>query len=227
MQGIVIQGPTNYCKQIVPVYENIPNVVWSTWDDEPLENINYIKNYFPIILNKKPLLSGCLNINMQTISTLKGINYLKEKGVTELLKIRGDIIITNLKLLLEILKGKEISFLAICKEGARPDLYYELVYPHHFHDYPVDLVVYGSVKNMINAFGFTIEEFIPIPPEALIAYNLLTGLKTDFILTYQHFIKNGISFFMEDCIKNNIKLKWLKNNLDLVDMHNDKQYYEF
>ena len=44
MQGIVIQGPTNYYKQIIPIYENIPNVVWSTWDGEPEENILFIKN---------------------------------------------------------------------------------------------------------------------------------------------------------------------------------------
>jgi hypothetical protein len=43
MQGIVIQGPTNYCKEVVSIYKNIPNVVWSTWEDEPLKNIEFIK----------------------------------------------------------------------------------------------------------------------------------------------------------------------------------------
>ena len=32
-QGIVIQGPTNYYKKIIECYKNIPNVVWSTWDE--------------------------------------------------------------------------------------------------------------------------------------------------------------------------------------------------
>jgi len=225
MQGIVIQGPTNYYEQIIPVYENIPNVVWSTWDDEPLENIKYIEKYFPVVLNKKPLFPGCLNINMQTVSTLGGINYLKEKGITELLKTRGDIIITNLETLLKILKGKEMSFLAICKEGARPDLYYELVYPHYSHDYPVDLVVYGNTENMTNTFGFTIEDSTFIPPEALIAYNFLDGKNSEFKLSYEHFTKNNVYFYLKDCVENNIELKWIKHNYgNLVEWHNTDNY---
>jgi hypothetical protein len=37
MQGIVIQGPTTYWDQIIEVYKDVPNVVWSTWDNEPIE----------------------------------------------------------------------------------------------------------------------------------------------------------------------------------------------
>lgn len=40
MQGIVIQGPTDYCYETIPEYKDIPNVVFSTWDDEPLEKLN-------------------------------------------------------------------------------------------------------------------------------------------------------------------------------------------
>jgi hypothetical protein len=228
MQGIVIQGPTTYFEQIVPAYKDIDNVVWSTWDDEPLGNIEYIKQHMNVVLNKKPIVSGHLNINFQTTSTIGGLYFLKEKGVEEVLKIRGDVLPNNPKLFLQKLKGKQASFLAIAKEGVRKDLYYELVYPHYSHDYPVDLVVYGSIQNMINTFDFLVDQSYPIPPESLIAYNLLEGLRTDFILNYQHFVKNNISFFMNDCIENNIELNWLKNEgVDLVASHNNKQYYEF
>ena len=108
MQGIVIQGPTNYYKEIVPIYKDIPNVVWSTWEDEPVENIEFINQYVSVTLCQKPEFPGFLNVNMQTISTLNGIKYLQERGVTEILKTRGDVIITNLNILLEKLKGKEI-----------------------------------------------------------------------------------------------------------------------
>jgi hypothetical protein len=228
MQGIVIQGPTNYYKKIVPLYKETPNVVWSTWEDEPIENINFIKQYLPVILTPKPNFSGCLNINLQTISTIAGVKYLQEKGITEILKTRGDIIITNLNIFLNLLKGKEIAFLAIAKEGARTDLYYELIYPHYSHDYPVDLVLYGSSENVSNAFDFTIEEYIPIPPEALIAYNFLNNKNIEFKLTYQHFIDNNVYFFLNDCVKNNIELKWIKHNYgNLVEWHNNKTIYDF
>ena len=106
-QGIVIQGPTNYCKEIVDCYIDIPNVVFSTWENEPQENIDYIKSKnIDVVQSSKPLFPGYLNINYQTLSTYVGLEYLKEKGVTEALKIRGDLKPNNTKLLLEILKNK-------------------------------------------------------------------------------------------------------------------------
>jgi hypothetical protein len=225
MQGIVIQGPTNYYKEIVSCYKDVLNVVWSTWGDEPLENIQYIEQYIPVITTKKPLIPGYLNVNFQLVSTFNGIKYLESQNVTEILKVRGDTTISNIKLFLEILKGKEMSFLAIAKEGARKDLYYELVYAHHSHDYPVDLVVYGNIENMVNTFSNTIEETLPIPPEAIISYNFLVGKESDFILTYNHFINNNVYFYMNDCLKNNIEINWLKHNgADLVKGHNSLNY---
>jgi hypothetical protein len=228
MQGVVIQGPTNYCKEVAPTYKNIPNTVWSTWEDEPTENINFIKQYMDIVLCQKPSFPGYLNINMQTISTITGVEYLQKKGVTEVLKTRGDIIITNLNIFLKNLLKKEMAFLAIAKEGIRTDLYYELIYPHYSHDYPVDLVMYGSTENINNAFNFIINEYPPIPPEALIAFNFLNNKNTEFKLTYQHFIDNNVYFFLNDCVKYDIKLKWIKHNYsDLVEWHNNKINYDF
>lgn len=227
MQGIIIQGPTNYCKQVIPCYKDIPNVVWSTWVDEPVENIEFIKQYVDVVLNEKPTIPSYLNINFQTHSTYNGAKYLENKGVTEILKIRGDVLVNDLNSFLKLLNGKKMAFLAIAKEGARKDLYYELVYSHYSHDYPVDLVIYGSTQNIINSFNFTIENFTQIPPEALIAYHFLEGIEKEFILTYDHFIKNDVYFYLNDCVENNIKLIWLKNNSDLVQGHNIKDYYDF
>jgi hypothetical protein len=224
MQGIVIQGPTNYYEQIISCYKDIPNVVWSTWEDEPKENIDFIKKHIPVITNKKPQTPGYLNINFQLVSTFNGLNYLKSKGVTEILKVRGDTTITNLEIFLNKLKGKEMAFLAISKEGIRKDIYYELIYSHYSHDYPVDLVIYGNLENMLNTFGITIEENTPIPPEAIISYNFLVGKKSDFILTYNHFIKNNAYFYMNDCIENNIEINWLKHKSDIVKGHNSFNY---
>jgi len=257
MQGVVIQGPTNYYKEVLKSYKNVPNVVWSTWDDEPSENIEYISKYIPVVLNQKPLFPGYLNINMQTVSTMGGVNYLKEKGINEILKVRGDIIITNITKFLSILKGKDMAFLAIAKENVRNDCNYELIYKHYSHDYPVDLVVYGSTSNIENSFGFFVDRFqcvslsairneginyimfnkfknvlniLPnenIPPEALILCNFLMGNDLEYKTTYNHLINNGVYFYLNDCIDNQIELNWLKHNNDLVKMHNDQINYEF
>lgn len=226
-QGIVIQGSTNYCKEIIDCYVDIPNVVFSTWNDEPQENIDYIKlKNIDVIQSPKPSFAGYLNVNYQVLSTYAGLEYLRTKNVTEVLKIRSDLKLNNIQLLLDILEQKPLTFLAICKPNVRP-LYYELEYIHTSFDFPVDLLLYGNIENMIKCFNFQIEQNLLIPPEALIAYSYFSNSDLEFRLDYNTFITNGISFFMNDCLKNNIKIKWLKNNLDLIELHLDKNQYEY
>ena len=44
-------------------------------------------------------------------------------------------------------------------------------------------------------FDFQIDEILPIPPEALIAWNYMTNKGIEFKLDYQTMIDGGISFF--------------------------------
>ena len=44
MQGIIIQGPTKYYKEMGDFYSQFNNIVWSTWEDEPKEHLDYISN---------------------------------------------------------------------------------------------------------------------------------------------------------------------------------------
>jgi hypothetical protein len=229
MQGIVIQGPTTYYKEAIEKYKDIPNVVWSTWEDEPIANLKYIEQNIPLVLNKKPSFNGYLNINLQNTTTVSGISYLMDKNVDEILKIRGDIIINNPVKLLSILKGRKMSFLQICKEGARQDIYYELVYPHFSHDYPSDNIMYGQSDILHSGFNFLIEEFLSIPPEALITYHILQKMNIEFLLNYDHFIKNGITFFMNDCLQNDIDLFLIKEkyNKSITTTDTDRKDYDY
>lgn len=228
MQGIVIQGPTNHCKKIIEHYKHVPNIVWSTWDDEPIDNLKYIESNIPLITNKKSLIPGYLNVNLQVLSTFSGIEYLvNNKEVTEIFKIRGDIIISDIDGLLNILKGKQLSFLQMCKPGVRNDIFYDLEYTHSSHDYPADIIIYGNSNIMLNGFNFSVDGFYPIPPESLIAYSLFKQMNIKFILEYNHLINNGVTFFMQDCLDNNIDVLWLKNNSNIVEGTKDKYYYEY
>ena len=227
MQGIVIQGPTNYYKKIIEHYKHIPNIVWSTWEDEPIDNLKYIENHIPLIVNKKPSFPGYLNINLQVLSTFSGIEYLANNNITEILKIRGDIIVSDIDKLLYVLKGKQLSFLQMCKPEIRKDIYYELEYNHTSHDYPADVIIYGHSDNMLNGFNFYVDELHAIPPESLISYSLFNNMGIKFKLDYKYLISKGITFFMQDCLDNNINILWLKNNLDIVEGTKDKIYYEY
>ena len=208
MQGIVIQGPTDYYKEVADHYSQYPNVVWSTWKDESVICLEYIRSKgIEVVLSDKPQFPGYMNINMQVKSTYEGIKYLEGK-VDEVLKVRSDTIISNLPLLMRGLKGRQLSFISINKGGVRKDLTYDLVYYHTSHDYPSDNTIYGKVEDMLMMFDFQIDELLPIPPESLIAWNYMTNKGIDFKLNYQHMIDNGISFFASICLDKGVGLHW-------------------
>ena len=226
-QGILIQGPTEFYKELTDHYSQFDNVVWATWNDESIIRLDYIRNKgIEVILVEKPEIFGYMNVNMQVKSTFAGVSYLEDK-VDEILKVRSDTIITNLNKLLPKLKGSYMSFMATCKTGVRKDLAYDLVYYHDSHDYPADNVVYGKIGDMLVMFDFQIDELMPIPPEALIAWNYMTNKNLNFHLSYDNMIKEGITFFLKDCLDENVEVNWLKREVNLVDWYKDKTVYEW
>ena len=216
MQGIIIQGPTKYYKEMGDFYSQFNNIVWSTWEDEPKEHLDYISNKgIPLILNKKPNYNGYLNINLQLISTLKGIEYFNEKNFTEVIKVRSDITFTNINLVLLTLSGKEISFLNLNNPIFKPYLSYYLDYYHIGFDFTSDLIVFGKIDNMFNAFNYYIPYNNPVPPESIILRNyLVTKKNTSF--EYSNLINQGVYLFARDCKENNCQIIWLKHNVDLL-----------
>ena len=226
-QGIIIQGPTEYYKELADYYSKFNNVVWATWNDESVVRLDYIRSKgIKVILVEKPEVFGYINVNMQVKSTFAGVSYLEGK-VDEVLKVRSDTIVTNLNKLLPRLKNKQLAFMATCKTGVRKDLAYDLVYYHDSHDYPADNVVYGKVEDLKLMFDFQIDETLPIPPEALIAWNYMTNKGIEFKLDYQTMINGGISFFLQDCLDENVEVNWLKRDANLVDWYKDKTVYEW
>ena len=226
-QGIVIQGPTEYYKELADYYSQFNNVVWATWNDESVIRLNYIRDKgIEVILVEKPEILGYINVNMQVKSSFAGISYLEDK-VDEVLKVRSDTIVTNLDKLLPRLQGKQLSFMATCKTGVRKDLAYDLVYYHDSHDYPADNVVYGKIEDLKLMFDFQIDEMLPIPPEALIAWNYMTNKGIEFKLDYQTMVDGGISFFLQECLDENVEVNWLKKEVNLVDWYKAKEVYDW
>ena len=226
-QGVIIQGPVNFYKEIADHYSKFNNVVWATWNDESITRLDYIRNKgIEVILVEKPKVFGYMNVNMQVKSTFAGVSYLEGK-VDEALKVRSDTIITNLDKLLPKLKNKQLSFMATCKTGVRKDLTYDLVYYHNSHDYPADNVIYGKIEDLKMMFDFQIDETLPIPPEALITWNYMTNKGIEFKLDYQTMIDSGISFFLQECLDENVEINWLKKEVNLIDWYKDKTVYDW
>ena len=224
-QGILIQGPTEFYKELTDHYSQFDNVVWSTWNNESVVRLDYIKSKgIKVILVEPPKFPGYMNVNMQIRSTYEG---LMAHNVDEILKVRSDTIVTNLDKLLPKLKGKQLSFMATCKEGVRGDIVYDLVYLHTSHDYPADNVIYGNVDELKIMFDFQIDELLSIPPEALIAWNYMANKGIEFKLNYQTIVDNGMSFFLKDCLDEDVKVNWLKRGVNLVDWYKDTTVYEW
>lgn len=226
-QGIVIQGPTEYYKELADYYSQFNNVVWATWNDESVIRLDYIRDKgIEVILIEKPEVLGYMNVNMQVKSSFIGISYLEDK-VDEVLKVRSDTIVTNLDKLLLRLKNKQLAFMATCKTGVRKDLAYDLVYYHDSHDYPADNVIYGKIGDLKLMFDFQIDETIPVPPEALIAWNYMTNKGIKFKLDYQTMVDGGVSFFLQECLDENVEVNWLKKKVNLVDWYKAKEVYDW
>ena len=226
-QGIIIQGPTEYYKELADYYSKFENVVWATWNDESIARLDYIRSKgIEVVLVSKPEVPGYINVNMQVKSSFAGVSYLEGK-VDEVLKVRSDTIITNLDKLLPRLKNRQLAFMATCKIGVRKDLAYDLVYYHDSHDYPADNVIYGKIEDLKMMFDFQIDEILPIPPEALITWNYMANKGIEFKLDYQTMIDGGISFFLQDCLDKNVKINWLKRGVNLVDWYKDKTVYDW
>jgi hypothetical protein len=218
MQGIVIQGPTEYYKEMGDFYSQFDNIVWSTWEDEPNEHLDYISNKgIPLILNKKPDYSGYLNLNYQCHTTFSGINYFKKQGFTEVIKLRSDIIFTNINLVLPNLSGREIAFLNLNNPVYKPYLAYYLDYYHIGLDFPSDHIVFGKIDNMFNAFNYYVSYNDPVPPESIILRNyLLTKGNNSF--EYNNLMNQGVYLFARDCEENKCQIIWLKNKWNLLNL---------
>ena len=227
-QGVCIQGPTEYYKELTDHYSQFHNTVWATWNDESIVRLDYIRNKgIEVILVEKPKVPGYMNVNMQLASSYAGINRLFELGIDETLKVRSDTIVTNLDKLLPRLQGRKLSFMATCKKGVRKDLTYDLVYHHDSHDYPADNVIYGKIEDLKSMFDFQIEETLPVPPEALITWNYMVSQDMTFHLSYENMIHEGISFFTQECLDENVKVNWLKRKVNLVDWYKSKEVYDW
>jgi len=94
--GILVQGQLipdvtfGICRRYKTLYPN-SKIVFSTWEGNKHRDIQGIKNLgIKVIQNKKPEFPGPSNINLQIISTKKGLDSLSELGVSLVLKNRSD-----------------------------------------------------------------------------------------------------------------------------------------
>jgi len=198
---ILIQGPTKYYTNILDNIFNLKyNIIWSTFEDEPQENIKQISKNCELILNPKPVINGYGNINLQTQSTINGIKKTKDDLI---LKIRSDIIVSDYNRLIQILLSdtEKLWFLA-WSDSEIP--------------YPVDYISFGNRQEMSIFWDFfSVNNYSFAEKQLLDNYCFKKSIK---IIN----LGSIFNYFLKQINNQDIELKWLKNNIILNNYIYDK-----
>jgi hypothetical protein len=189
---IIIQGPTNFYKDILNNLSPNQKYIWSTWYDEPKNNLDEIASKMELITSAKPSFPCTLNVNLQCLSTLNGIKASKTEFI---FKTRGDMIFSNIDLLLEIIHkfNKEASFL-------------------HYGNPPkqiADFFFFGSKETALKYWDYQGHDSFYIPPE-----ERLTNNYRNIVAPKESFEEFVNRFFFFNIYLNNKELDifWLKIN---------------
>jgi hypothetical protein len=185
--AIVIQGPSTYVNQIKKWYTGYP-LIFSTWVGEEK---NYDLKKDIVVFNDKPLNAGPANFWMQQYSTIQGLYKAKELGYTDVLKMRSDIVPTNLERFVSTFKDDHLNF--FCWHGHE-------VYPR-CPGYFVDYFMYGNIEHIIKLWD--IEKAFCAVPEIILTWQYIKTL-SDI----------PINFIYSDISTEN-DLYWIKRNMYL------------
>lgn len=207
--GIVIQGPTIYYKEVCEAFFGYNYIVWSTWLDEPIENIDYIsKRGFLVCQTPMPNQKGNWNCNLQCVSSLNGIEFLK-KAYPDLkiyIKIRSDLVINSLQDFLDSIK---LSM----KKNEIASIGYFKAYPYTITlDYfLMDFIIAGQYESIKYFFTPRDNQNIGLPfPEKWFERNYY-GDKFYIKRNLQKLLKRG--FFIDNT---NFEISFLKNHLKSI-----------
>lgn len=204
--SIIFQGPTTYCKQVLTSLNTKHEVIYSTWENEPEDNLNFIeKNVSKLILNKTPEYHGKNHINLQCHSAKNGILNASNNLV---FKSRSDILFTNIDLLLEKIALDYKSNLSF--------LYYHIF----CHPYQIsDFFTFGTKEENILFWDYQQtpnQYFLPYAdpecPERQLIYNYM--LKKDRS-DINKFLEEDLNYFAKYLIEEKCDLIWLKHTYHL------------
>lgn len=205
--SIVFQGPTNHCKQALENIHSKYETIYSTWIDEPEENLKFIeRRVSKLVLNEHPKYSGFRNINKQTTSAKNGI--LNANG-DFIFKSRSDIYFSDIDLIVEKAHesySEDLSFFCY---------YVKICDPHQICDF----FSYGTKKESLKFW-----DYLETPNQHFPSYKDPRCPERQLILNYMKiknkdnvndFLKNS-DFFAPYLPIESCDIKWLKFNYSLL-----------
>lgn len=187
---VLIQGGIDFLPKQKEIWKGY-NIIFSTWKG----NEKHFDENDIVIFNDFPLDPGPANVNLQLISTINGLQKAKELGFKKILKIRSDLIPTNVTKFINLLNFEKLNFL--CWHGHE-------VYPD-CPGYLVDYLMAGEIDQMIKLWSF--KEIFCVVPEVMLTWSYIENCNTD------------TEYFLHSLTEDN-DLFWIKNNIFLSSYRN-------
>lgn len=143
--AIVYQGAGQYNSALSKKYSGLP-IIFSTWEsnETQVEIGDYEKSHY-LIETRKPLIRGPSNLNLQKISTVRGLEKASSLGFTFALKIRDDMDLDPLQDVLSLLKT--------LVEDRPETRFWFLDWVLHLSGYPMDFIQFGRTNDLLSLWG--------------------------------------------------------------------------
>ena len=204
--GVVIQGPTDHYERVLENIDEDLSYVWSTWGDEPVNNIKSIGKKMPILLNDKPKFNGFKNINMQCLSSEMGARSINKPWIV---KTRGDLLWTNQKGLIKLAFEKMLKEDSLCSYlNYKPGI-------HEVHDF----VTFSSYEYALDFWGYRQVGPNFNSPESQLCYSMMD--KHGW--TFEEMI-DKMSFINVDLVEGSLDIHCIKYDCDMYENSNRAMY---
>jgi hypothetical protein len=187
---VVIQGPSTqveYAKNSFSGY----NLIFSTWNGSESK----YKESDLVIFNEMPEYKGPMNMNLQKITTVAGLQLAKKLGYKYALKIRSDLIPTDYLQLIELFDYTKLNIFA---------------WQHHrvftgCPGYLTDHLMFSDIDTLLDLWNIEDMTWNSVP---------------EIIMTHQYIQKLihkiDVKYFINELTKEN-DLFWIKRNQYLSD----------
>lgn len=192
---LVITGllQDNYVNEMIESYKNIRNKIVSTWNDQDKVLIEKLKNNgFIVLTNDYPNIKS--SVNVQALSIYYGCMKAKELNFNYVIRIRTDIIVSDIN-----------KFIEINLELMKDKLVILYVHNNNSGLYIDDHFIGGSIDKMILFYNVQQESNNIRFPEKFLQekYMNTTNVTIEKIREY-------FNFSIEKVYQNNISVKHLK-----------------
>jgi hypothetical protein len=208
MQGEVLEE-NNFTYETIKLYKRMfPHclIILSTWEGEHLDTIDKIINLdVQVILNQKPTVSDGTNVNMQTVSSVSGIELALKLNSDFCLKTRTDHRIYNPDIFANMLSLQRLFPSIVQNQNDR--LVFFSLGTIKYRLYSIsDMFVFGRTNEILKYFDVELKEVFNENSRKILSINKWSKsrfsevyLFTEYLKKYHKDIKWSLSDYWRFC----------------------------